>query len=153
MLRLLLLIVFGVVLSGCFVPSETSVTLVPTNSINRTFTAQEINDQISAIIAAQPIPFAQNITVNLQPGEVIISGEREGLRGSITVILFAGSGQLQVMPTAIDFAGLTLQDAAITELSEALQTGLNDSSGLEGDGLQIQSILVLVDRVEIRFAP
>lgn len=151
-MRGLSFILLLLLLAGCYIPSEPVNRLEPTlqGMMTISFTPNEINDMIITIVAAQPTPFFRGATVTLQPGQVILSGERNGFRGSVTLILFAADERLQVMATGLEEIDLTLQDESIIDLTEALQIGLTTVLNREGELLRVESVLVLADQVDFR---
>jgi hypothetical protein len=104
--------------------------------ISVTLTESEVNTLISeAISQAQAngqAVRAQNVSVDLQNGQIVINGEYEQqngtgnfVPGSITLAVTTVDGRANVTVTSADIAGIEANDARLTAITDRINEALN----------------------------
>ncbi|NWF68034.1 MAG: hypothetical protein HXY40_03020 [Chloroflexi bacterium] len=115
-------------------------------NINITLSESQVNDLVSqALISAESSGRSvrvQNASVDLQPGQMVISGEYEQqngtgnfVQGSITLAVAMVDGRVNVSVTQANIGGMEANDARLTEIAERINDalGARAQQGSSGD--------------------
>jgi len=123
-------------------------------NVTITMTEDEVNTLITQVIAAGQNQLLRDPQVDLQPGQMVINGERDRLdgngrvSGTLTVTLSVEEGALLVQVTASTFEDITVQDAVIQEFNERLRNRLQRRADPDNRAINYQTVMITADTIE-----
>jgi hypothetical protein len=156
---LLCLVLAMAVLVGCRRGTLTDVQRDPNGGVDATFrmTEAEANDAISEALANSGNPLLRNPKVDLQPGQIVVNGERDTVNsggrvsGSLTLTLTAQNGALLAQVTKADIDGVPLTDQRIQQFNQRLQDGFNRRANRDNKQITFQSVMITDSDIQITF--
>jgi hypothetical protein len=124
-------------------------------------TESDVTALIQTALAAGGNPLMRNPQVDLQAGQVVITGEhlrRDGVgtvSGSVTLQLTVENDVLTVRIIQANVEGWDVNDAHIAQFNQRLQDALLRHAGLNQSNAryQLQSITVLEDKIKMVLVP
>lgn len=146
------------VLSGCVRGEDASIQFDPEGGVDVTVTLseREVNTLIADAFSSQANPLLRDPNVDLQSGQLVITGEhdrRDGggrVSGSITVTIAAVNDDLAITITDVQIEGITLDDARVTGLNQALQDRFLTRLNRDNSGVRVESVMLTDDQLEFR---
>lgn len=156
MLILGLLCVVG--LAACNRGEVTDVQRDPAGGVDVTaqLTETDISDAIADALAIQN-PLLRDPKVDLQPGQIVITGshdKRDGsgrVDGSMTVTLSVQDGAILPQVTAIDIEGIKPSDEQVTTINQRIAERVTRRADKEGRQITVKSVSVTDTLVEVVF--
>jgi hypothetical protein len=160
-MRTRILILFGLlmILAGCNRGDVTDIQRDANGGADVTYkiTESEINTAISSALAASANPLLRNPTVDLQPGQIVIKGERDRLdgsgriSGSVTLTLTVQNGALLAQITKADIEGWDASDARIAEFNQRLTDDFTRRANRDNKQITFTSATITDTDVELVF--
>jgi hypothetical protein len=137
----------------------TDVQRDPNGGVDATFrvTEAEVNDAITEALANSGNPLLRNPKVDLQPGQIVVNGERDTVNGggrvagSLTLTLTAQNGALLAQVTKADLEGVPLTDPRIQQFNQRLQDGFNRRANRDNKQITFQSVTISDSDIQITF--
>ncbi len=156
---LLFLLLIGVVaLAACRRAEVTDIQRDPSGGVD--VTAELTESDISAAIAdalAIDNPLLRDPQVDLQPGQIVITGQhdqRDGtgtVSGSLTVTLSVQNGAILAQVTQADIEGIDLSDARIATINSRIAERVTRRADRENRQITVQSVTISDTAVEVIF--
>jgi len=116
--------------------------------ITVTATEAEVNTMLANALA-QGQGNVRNATIDLQAGQIVISGEVEQTEGSgnytpatITVGISVVNNQLSAQVTSVNVAGWSADDARITQINQRIETALQGRAQRDNPNVTLTSITI-----------
>lgn len=156
-LRLLLLMLVVLPLAACRRGTiEVQRNGNGTANVTVTVTEAEVNAAITDALNVSN-PLLRDPTVDLQPGQIVISGEhdrRDGngrVSGSVTMTLTVQDGALLAQIVSADIEGLDMSDARIAEFNQRMTERMTARAGRDNRAVDMQSVTITDSDVQIVF--
>ncbi|MCU0512537.1 MAG: hypothetical protein MUE40_08185 [Anaerolineae bacterium] len=161
MLRLISVLLLCVLLAGC---QFGDVSIQPqgdgTAAVTLTLTEAEVNALVQAALAATPNALLRDPVVDVQPGQMVISGShlrRAGggggggtsIAGSLTVTLTVADGRPVAQITAASIEGIALSDPRIAALNERLTQALGARFARDHANARLTAITLAGDALTV----
>jgi hypothetical protein len=151
----LALFALTLLLSACNFSAERS----PSGGLDVTVAVSEadVNTAIRRALDASADPLLRNPSVDLQNGQIVVSGEHDrrdgGGRVSGTVTLTAGvaNGALTLQASSLAIDGFEATDARLTEFNQTLAAALNQLAANTRGQITILAVTVNDTEMQIRF--
>lgn len=148
----LLLVCLGVllVLTACNRGAVSDVQVDPAGGVEATvtLTEQEVNDAVVDALSKQANSLLRNPKVDLQAGQIVITGEHERrdgqgtVSGSVTVTVTVQDGGLLAQVTQTTVEGWDASDARIAEFNQQLVAGFNRRANRDNGQLTFKAITI-----------
>lgn len=156
-LRLIVLVLIVLALAACR-RGAIGVQLNGDGTATVTVTVSEA-DVNAAIADALNVdnPLLRDPSVDLQPGQIVISGEhdrRDGggrISGSLTMTLTVQDGALLAQIVAADIEGIDMSDARIAEFNQRMAERMTTRAGRDNSIVTMQSVTITDSEVQIVF--
>lgn len=155
--RLILMLMLMGVLTAC---NRDNISVQPngdgTATVSVNLGESEVNQMISTILAANANPLLRNPSVDLQNGQIVISGEHErrdggGLvSGTLTMQISVTSGNVNAQISAVNIEGLTVNDERIAELNRQLAERLAGRARQNNGQATLSAINITNDALQIQ---
>lgn len=153
-------LVFSVLILGLVACNRGNVSDVqrdPNGGVDATvsLTEQEVNDTVAEALARQGNPLLRNPKIDLQPGQLVINGERDRVNGqgtvsgSITVTITVQNGTILPQITKADIEGWDATDARVAEFNQRLAEAFNRRAN--SDNKQITFTAVTITDTNLTF--
>ncbi len=118
-------------------------------------TQADINTSIQNILASSTGLRLQNATVDLQPGQIVVTGsytKKDGstANGSLTLTLVAQDGAVLAQITNLNLEGWTVNDPAIQQINEQMTADFQRRAARTSN-LKVQSVTISDTEVDITF--
>ena len=148
--RLLLLTIAIFSLAACN-RDNVSLQRNPQGGVDITVNASEsdVNTVISNALAKTANPLVRNPSIDLQNGQIVISGEhdkRDGsgqrVSGTITLVLSVENGALKAQVTAVNIEGYTADDQRIAEINQRIEQALQGRALRDNPNVNLTAISV-----------
>lgn len=155
MRRLLFVLLVVLILPAC----NRDVTIQPidgTAVITVTLTEAEVNTLIVNVLANSDNPLLRDPVVDLQNGQIVISGEHERrdgagrVQGTITLTLTATNGALSAQVTGATIEGFDLSDERIARFNGALQAQLAGRAREQNARAILDRVTITNDELQIQ---
>ena len=153
--RLAFLLILVLSLSACNRDVSVSPNGDGTATVTVSVTESEINTIISNALNNAGNPLLRNPEVDLQNGQIVVSGEhdrRDGsgtVSGTITLNATVSNGQLVVTVTSVDIEGWDASDERIAEFNENLAERLGGRARQDNAGATLESVTITNDAFQI----
>ena len=127
-----------------------------TATVTVTVTQAEVNAAIADALNVSN-PLLRNPSVDLQPGQIVISGEhdrRDGggrVSGSVTMTLTVQDGALLAQIVSANIEGLDMSDARIAEFNQRMIERMTNRAGRDNRVVTMQSVTITDSDVQIVF--
>ena len=127
-----------------------------TATVTVTVTEAEVNAAISDALNVNN-PLLRNPSVDLQPGQIVISGEhdrRDGggrVSGSVTMTLSVQNGAMLAQITSANIEGLDMSDARIADFNQRMAERMTAHAGRDNRVVTMQSVTITDNDVQIVF--
>ncbi|MCB9437768.1 MAG: LmeA family phospholipid-binding protein [Anaerolineales bacterium] len=152
-----ILMIFGVV--GCRKGKVESIERNPAGGYDVTvsFAETDINDAIAEALTANGNPLLRDPDVDLQNGQIYVTGEhdkRDGsgrVSGDITIVLSVQNGVLAAQITAVNIEGVTMTDTRIAEFNQRFANGMTLRANRENREITMLSVDTSEDQVLVKF--
>lgn len=130
------------------------------NGVNVTMslTEAEVNAAVAAALAEGGNPLLRDPQVDLQAGQIVVSGtheRRDGggpVSGTITISIGAANGALTAQVTSANIEGWDANDARIAQFNERLAQGLGRLAERSNGRVTVQSVNVTDSALDITLA-
>jgi hypothetical protein len=112
---------------------------------------QEVNEIVQRALDQGGNPLLRNPVVDLQAGQMVISGEHESrelnrtVSGSLTVTATSSNNTLQVQVTQVNIEGFDMSDARIAELNQRLSANFTDRLNRENANFSVTAVSITAD--------
>lgn len=122
--------------------------------ISATLNEADVNTVVTNALNASTDPVLHNVSVDLQPGRIVVNGEYDRQNGSgrasgsLTISVSAQNGALQVQVTDINAGGLTLTDSRLTTFNQQLQQRLTQRAS-NNPNITVQSVNITDSNLNI----
>ncbi len=154
-LRILLVLLAALALAGC---RRGTIQIQPDGSgganVTVTWTEADVNSAIQDALTASGNPLLRNPTVDLQAGQIVVTGERDKVDGSGTVqgsfmlTLVAQDGAILPTISNLNVDGIAVNDQTVTNLNDRLRDAFNRRANLTRR-ISVTSITVTDTSVQI----
>jgi hypothetical protein len=153
--RLIVFLLIVLSLNAC----NRDVTIQPlagTATVTVTLSEADVNTVIANVLADAANPLLRDPVVDLQNGQIVISGEhdrRDGagrVAGRFTVVLAVTNGTLSAQVTDASIEGLELSDERITQFNGALQARLTGRAREQNARAILDRVTVTDDTLQIQ---
>ncbi len=127
-----------------------------TTDVIVSLTESEVNTLIQAALEQSADPLLRNPSVDLQPGQIVISGEhdrRDGggrISGTVTMSISVVNGDVQAQITAVNIEGWDASDARIQEFNRQLAQLLGGRARQDNARATLSAITITNDALQIR---
>lgn len=154
-LRLFLLLMLLFSLAACNQSLDVQVNEDGTATISVSLSEAEVNTLVQTALSNSGNPLLRNPSVDLQPGQIVISGEHErrdgggSVSGTVTVSVAVVNGELQVQVTDVNVEGLDISDERIQEFNEALAERLGGRARQGNGNATLESVTITNDNLTI----
>jgi hypothetical protein len=154
--RLFLLLMLLFSLAAC--NRDMSIDVNPDGSatISISLTEAEVNTFVQNALNASNNPLLRNPSVDLQNGQIVISGEHERrdgggtVAGTITLSATVVNGQLQVQITDVNIEGWDAGDERIQQFNDALEERLGGRARQNNGNATLESVTISNDSLSIQ---
>lgn len=153
--RTMLLIILVFVLVGC----NRSLDIQPngdgTATITVGLTESEINTVITTALNNSENPLLRDPSVDLQAGQIVVSGEHERrdgsgrVAGTFTLQVSVTNGAIQAQITSVDVEGWDASDERIQEFNDRIATALSGLALQNNANATLDRITINDDMLEI----
>ncbi len=152
--RLLWIVLVTAVFALAACRGDVSIQTNTSGGVDVTVTNSEadINAVIADALAASGNPLLRNPSVDLQNGQIVISGEhdrRDGggtVAGTITLTAAVVDGRLDINVTAINIEGFDASDERLEELNQNIEARLQDRARREDNNrVRLTSVTITDD--------
>ena len=145
---MLCMLLFG--LAACNRVNVSDVQRDPNGGVDATvsLTEQEVNDTVAEALARTGNPLLRNPKIDLQPGQLVINGERERVdgtgtvNGSLTVTITLQNGALLPQITKAEFEGWDANDSRIAEFNQRLTEAFNRRANRDNKQITFTAITI-----------
>ncbi len=145
---MLCLVVFG--LAACNRGTVSDVQRDPNGGVDATvtLTEQDVNDAVTDALSKQANPLLRSPKVDLQAGQLVITGEHERrdgkgkVNGSVTITIAVQDGTLLPTITKADIEGWDASDARIAEFNQKLADAFNRRANRDNKQITFKSIAI-----------
>ncbi len=149
-IRVLLFCVLVLGLAACNRGNVSDVQRDPNGGVDATvsLTEQEVNDAVVEALSKQGNPLLRNPKIDLQSGQMVISGEHERrdskgtVSGSITVTVTVQNGSLLAQVTKADIEGYDASDPRIAEFNQKLADAFNRRANRDNKQITFTAITI-----------
>jgi hypothetical protein len=113
-----------------------------------TLTEQEVNDTVAEALSKQGNPLLRNPKIDLQPGQLVISGEHERrdgqgtVSGTVTISITLQNGSLLPQITKADIEGWDASDPRIAEFNQKLTDAFNRRANRDNKQITFTAITI-----------
>jgi regulator of protease activity HflC (stomatin/prohibitin superfamily) len=150
---LILALCMAVGLVGCDRANVADVERNPNGGVDISVSVneQEVNEMVQRALDQQGNPLLRNPQVDLQAGQMVISGEHDSrelnrmVSGSLTVTATSTNNALQVQVTQVSIEGFDLSDERIAEFNQRLSTNLTDRLNRDHDNFSVTAVSITAD--------
>jgi hypothetical protein len=154
-LRLFLLLALLFMLAAC----NRDVGIQPngdgTATVTISVTESEVNTVVQTALANSGNPLLRNPSVDLQNGQIVISGEHERrdgngtVSGTVTLNVNVVSGALQAQVTSVNIEGWDANDERIQEFNDRLEELLGGRARQNNGNATLESVTITNDNLTI----
>ena len=120
--------------------------------ITVTASESEVNTLIQNALAQSANPLVRNPSVDLQDGQIVISGEhdkRDGsgqrVSGTITAVPSIVNGRLAIQVTSVNIEGWDANDARIQEINQKIEEALQGRAVRDNPNVNLTRVTVTND--------
>lgn len=117
-------------------------------------TEAEVNTLIQTALTQSANPLVRNPSVDLQDGQIVISGEhdkRDGsgqrVNGTITVVPSVLDGRLAVQVTSVNIEGWDASDARVQEINQKIEQALQGRAVQDNPNVDLTRVMVSNDNL------
>ena len=152
--RIILLVVLSFALVGC-----SGLDIQPngdgTSTITVGLSEGEINTVIATALNTTENPLLSNTSVDLQTGQIVISGDYQRQDGSgtasgtLTLQVSVINGEIQAQVSYVDIEGWDASDERIQQFNERLEAGLATFAQQNNSNASLDSIAITDDTLDI----
>lgn len=127
-----------------------------TTDVIVSLTESEVNTLVRTALEQSADPLLRNPSVDLQPGQIVISGEhdrRDGggrISGTVTLSISVVNGDVQAQITAVNIEGWDASDARIQEFNRQLAQLLGGRARQDNARATLSAITITNDALQIR---
>ncbi len=120
-------------------------------------TEGDISAAISEALSAGSNPLLRNPQIDLQPGQIVVSGEhdrRDGkgsVSGTITITLSIQNGTLLAQVSQANIEGWDASDTRIAEFNQRLADNFSRRANRDNKQINFTSVTITNDAVEVVF--
>lgn len=149
-LRLFLLLVLVFSLAACNRDVDVQVNGDGTADISVSVTEVEVNTVVQNALSGNN-PLLRNPSVDLQNGQIVVSGEhdrRDGggtVAGTVTLSATVSNGELQVQVTSVNIEGWDANDERIQQFNDAIAERLGGRARQNNGNASLQSVSISND--------
>ena len=156
---LALLAALALVLAGCNRGEVTDVQRDANGGADVTYklTESEISDALADALTATGNPLLRNPKVDLQPGQIVISGEhdqRDGtgtVSGNLTMTLTVQDGTLLAQITKADIQGWDANDERIAQFNQRLADNFSKRANRANKQITFKTVTITDNDIELVF--
>jgi hypothetical protein len=124
-------------------------------TVNVTLSESDVNETITAALAASDNPLLRNPSVDLQDGAIVVNGEHlrrngsgQSVSGSVTFSPAVANNQLSISVTAVDIEGVTVDDADAQAFADRVAERINAAIARTVRVLEVSSLTVTDTGIE-----
>lgn len=127
-----------------------------TTDVIVSLTESEVNTLIQAALEQSGNPLLRNPSVDLQPGQIVVSGEHDRsdgggrVSGTVTMSISVVNGEVQAQVTAVNIEGWDASDARIQEFNRQLAQLLGGRARQDNARATLSGITITNDALQIR---
>jgi hypothetical protein len=124
-------------------------------TISISVTEAEVNTVVQTALENSANPLLRNPSVDLQNGQIIITGEhdrRDGngtVSGTVTLSVTALNGEIQAQVTSVNIEGWDANDARIQEFNDRLEELLGGRARQNSGNATLESVTITDDNLTI----
>jgi len=124
--------------------------------ITAQLTEADLNDAIADALAIEN-PLLRDPNVDLQPGQIVITGthdKRDGsgsVSGTMTITLSVENGAILTQVTAINVDGIKPSDARVETINQRIAERVAQRANRENRQITVQSVNITDDVVDVAF--
>lgn len=153
-LRILLVLIAALTLAGC---RRGTIQIQPNGadgaSVTVTWTEADVNAAVQDALTASGNPLLRNPKVDLQNGQIAVTGERDRVnggtvQGSFTLTLTAQNGTILPQISAVNVDGVTVNDQTVTALNDRLRDAFNRRAN-QTRRVTVQSVTITDSSVQV----
>jgi len=156
--RLLILLLATVALAACRRAEVTNIERNPEGGldVSASLSEADINAAIADALAIEN-PLLRDPQVDLQNGQIVVTGSHEPrnggetVSGSLTITLSVENGALLAQITQADIQGVDLSDERIANINQRISERLTTRANRENRAVTVQSVNVTDSAVEVTF--
>lgn len=125
--------------------------------VTYSLTQTEINDAIVDALSTAANPLLRNPSADLQPGQIVITGEHERrdgqgtVNGTLTMTLTVSDGALLAQITQADVEGWDASDARIAAFNQRLSENFSRRANRDNRQITFKSVNITDDAVALVF--
>jgi hypothetical protein len=154
-LRMMLVLIAALALAGC---RRGTVQIQPDGSgganVTVTWTEAEVNSAIQEALVASGNPLLRNPSVDLQNGQILVTGEhmqRDNtgtVQGSFVLTLAAQNGAILPTISNVNIDGIAANDQTVTNLNDRLRDAFNRRANLTRR-ISVTSVTITDSNIQI----
>ncbi|GAB5492339.1 MAG: hypothetical protein Phog2KO_25540 [Phototrophicaceae bacterium] len=153
--RIILLVVLIFALVGCNRSLDVQPNGDGTSTITVGLTESEINTVITTALNTAENPLLSNPSVDLQTGQIVVSGDYQRQDGSgtasgtITLQVSVANGEIQAQVTNVNVEGWDASDERIQQFNQRLETALATVAQQNNANASLDRITITNDMLDI----
>lgn len=156
---LLMVTILVLTLAGCNRGEVTDVQRNPEGGVDVTvnLTEAEVNEAITDALATAANPLLRNPSVDLQPGQIVVTGEHERrdgsgtVNGSLTITVTVQDGTVLAQVTQSSIEGFDLTDERIAQFNTRLAENFTRRANRDNREITVTAITITDTELQVTF--